>query len=237
MQSTYEYVVQEDTDICHYIGSTELMYGVKSSIIRGYANNDPYFLCHQNVVQKLLGDYPKEDIVFVQVANPGTIFQEYADEPLKLPITLTSYMRLLQFFEKDLAVVVRKMDFDTSKLSSGKDWMRYSDTILIRKAADKLYKKILDVGNAYILYLCVLKDNQNVHISLVYNDETMGQLALPTSTCAKLALDLKTLTTMLDYKDKTNFKRSPQSTTGSSRSQKSDKKSKKSTPSTAQNGV
>lgn len=225
MQSTYEYVVQDDTDICHYIGSTELIYGMKCTILRGYTNNDPYYSVQHDVVQKIMGDYPKEDLVFLQVANPGCAFLEYADEANKLAISLTAYIRFLQFFEKDLATVVRKMEFDTNKMTKGQDWMRFSDTILIRRSADKLFKKVLDVGNSFILYLCVLKDQQNIHLSLVYNDESMGQLSLPTVTCSKLALDVKALINMMGYKDTRALKRSPQSSTSISRGQKSEKKS------------
>lgn len=232
MQSTYEYVVQEDTDICHYVGSTELMYGMKCTILRGYANTDPHFSSSHDVVQKIMGDYPKEDLVFIQVSNPGTAFQDYANEGTKLALSLTAYIRFLQFFEKDLGVVVRKMDFDTNKMTQSQDWMRYSDTILIRRSADKLFKKILDVGSNFILYLCVLKDQQNIHLSLVYNDESMGQLALPTATCSKLALDVKALISMLDYKDTRSLKRSPQSSSGSARGQKAEKKPAKARKST-----
>lgn len=201
MKSFYEFIVNDDTDICHVNGATEIAAGMSASIFRKYKNDYPDYATHKEIVRRLLDGREHADIVFLQTCPPAMHFLPYEKEPCKLPITLTAYIRLLDFSKNQLPTLMRKIALDSANMREGQDWARHSDTIMVRKSYSMAYKQLLDSGKHHELFLYVVGTEDNTKMAIVYSDTAMGEIALTHETCTKMAKDLETLKVVLNYID------------------------------------
>lgn len=204
MKSSYDYVITDDTDICHVSGSTDIVGGHCATILRHFNNNHKDFRVHQNVVLKIMGSQKKMDLVFLQASPPAAHFETYDKESWKLPIPLRAYIQLLEFIKGDFKVLKSKFELDAKALRIGNAWLKKSDNILVRKGCNIFYKHPIDSGVGWTLFLFILYNPDSdviQRMALMYDDCDLGEMPLFLTTLTKLAKDLPVLKVILNYKD------------------------------------
>lgn len=178
------------------------------------------FLVHSSLVNTLFEDRPgggnvHRDVAYLRVSSPGRAFEPYDKEKNKLAITLSAYLKLLNFFKSEYHLVENRMESDYKNMLEKKQWLPLGPTISFRGAANIEFKLILDHSNAFNLELVIVRKfdyGGKRSIYLQYTDASMGRISLPGTVMVELSRDLPYISSLLDgeYKEAMDVKRSRQ---------------------------
>lgn len=214
----FNYKLKDSSDLCHYILSSESEHGVQCIFLR--ENNSPLDITQKFVnlpgllFENRLGFQGKRDVVFMSVAPPAKGFDLFDEERQKIILTTEAYFKVLQFFQSDWPLVKMRLDSDYEDIKTCREWITLTPSISFRGPADIVYQMTIDETCILILNLVITRsyDTGKTNIRLVYTDDRLGSINLPSGAMSELAKEVDYIKSLYyDYKNMLVLKQSRQS--------------------------
>ena len=214
----FNYKLKDSSDLCHYILSSENDHGVQCIFLR--ENNSPIDITQKYthlpalLFENRLGFQGKRDVVFLTVSPPAKGFDLFDHERKKIVVTAEAYFKILQFFQSDWPLVKMRLDSDYEDIKTCREWITLTPNISFRGPADIVFQMTIDETCVFTLNLVVTRsyDSGQTNIQLIYTDDNLGSIHLPSAAMCELAKELAFVKSLYyDYKNMLVLKQSRQS--------------------------
>ena len=178
MASKYVCTPSPAAQLYHTMKASEVEHGVQAIVVRHFQPLPSLFQGETGRVQRLLESKPSvpNALVFLQMCEPGRTFGPYDQTTHRLVMTVSNYLKILDFFGKKWKEVYAKIQFDMNTMREGKDWIRIAPGLYFQGHGLLSFVHQFDDGLG--MRVTCDSESNSFQAFLEYEDELLGSCPL-----------------------------------------------------------